>query len=519
MAPGFYYLCKIMRFKRNISPGHFLLWAVAVLTALLYIFMPLSGDDYAYKVVWHYPDIFQAIIHYPGFIKEHWLGINGRMANFLAPPLLNLIPKWAFALLCGAATWLMLYMALRWSGLWRSSGFLSTLLIAVVILAFPWWDSMQLFDCQLNYIWASALVLTALWLVFHSTPKGNFWLVGAAVVAFLGGMMHESATLPLFCGIAVWGLIHRHDSFPKPRVIILICFIIGGLIALCSPGIWHRAMAESVPDDTLGLLFLKSFAIVSIFWLTFAIMAFSRRGRLIIKDIISSPLVICAVATIPSVIIGLKSGIVGRTGWFGNLYALIVMFFMWHRFINVRRQGLVPVASWLLAAIVVLQMGATVVCQSHRDNEHERFVELFLASKDGVVYIDSESDDELPWWTLGRTRGIPDPDDYYPIYTLALYRDWGKTVPVILPEDAHLAVLRGTGTTELQNGDIITDRLTEGAYPYEYQLLQREYYYFKHPNGEWWIAQRITSTPHPLYHLSPLILDPGDRLPPELRDN
>lgn len=496
--------------SRECAPSRVLIWAVALLTAVLYTLMPLSGDDYSYKAIWHYPDVFQAFLHYSGFVLHHWLYVNGRLANFLAPPLLNLIPQWLFAILCGAATWLMLYISLRWGGLWRRGGFWSTLLIAAVMLAFPWWDSMHLFDCQLNYIWSSALVLTGLWFIMRPSPVAGMHKVGCCFVAFAGGMMHESASIPIIVGGACWLWLHRADRLPRGRKAIAIAFFAGTLLAICSPGIWDRVGNERIPDDTALMLFLKSFAIVGIFWLTLAAMACSRRGRAIIAAAMRTPLLILAIATVPAVVIGLKSGIVGRSGWFGSLYALIVMICLWRRMCPRIHARIIPLAaSWILAAAVTAQLSGTIIRQIPRTEDHRRFIEAYYASPDGIVYVDYERDNELPWWTLGRTRGVPDPDDTYLLYTVSLSRGWNEPLPIVLPSDALPAVKAHRGTTRLKSGDIITDSLPAGAEPLDDSLRT---YVFRATDGSLWTAQVIPSSGFDMYHLAPLVLDPGDRL-------
>ncbi len=491
-----------------------MLWAVGILTALLYLAMPLSGDDYAYKVVWHYPTIYDAILHYPGYLIHHWLHVNGRLANFIASPLLNLIPKWLLAIFCGAAIWLMLYISLKWSGLWRRGNFTASLLTATVMFAFPWWDAMQLFDCQFNYVWASALSLTALWFVTRPTAiEGHLSMLCVCLIATAGGMMHESASLPLLAGCAVWWWGNRHRQLPHGRKAVLLCFAAGTFAAISSPGIWHRATADAIPNDTIPLLFLKSFAIVGVLWLTISISSLWPSGRRAIKEMLHTPLLILAVATIPAVVIGLKSGIVGRSGWFGSLYALIVLMNLCQRLTHAAKPTISIAAAWGLALIVTSQLTGTTMLQLRRGADHLRFERAYAASPDGVVYLDHMRDTDLPWWTLGRTRGIPDPDDVYLMETFRYDQGADAPYPIVLPRDAEGATPAPGKILTLRNGDIISDILPDNAIPHPMKPGRPQLFIYRNTSDRrLWTAQTFHRGGRTLYHLAPLILDPGDRL-------
>lgn len=480
------------------SPAKWLLWAVALLTAALYKFMPFSGDDFAYKVVWHYPTLLDALIHYPGHIRFHWLEVNGRLANFLAPPLLNLIPHWAFALLCGAATWLMLYMMLRWSNTWHQGGFWSTLLIATAMLALPWWDSMQVFDCQLNYIWTTALVLSALWVAVRSKLRRRWQTACAALLCFAAGMMHESASLVVLAGLMVWILVQRPVLTSKQKM-LLLTFALGAAVALCSPGIWARATGDRPCDDSLLWLFLKSYPVVGVLWIA---MSLCRRTA---KKVLQTPLLILAAATVPAVVLGLASGIVGRPGWFASVFAIIVL----ARMLN-HHPLRCKVCSWVLAAIVVAHLSATVLWQYRQSIDYERFEAAFEASENGVVYLDHIRENEVPWYTLNRTRGVPDSDDLYLLECVSLNRGWVAPYPVVLPTDARAAVEDGFAT-RLACGDSISTQLPPGARPQPMKQGRPQVYVYRTSHHQLWTAQTIPGTHPQLYHLAPLIIDAGDR--------
>lgn len=500
--------------------GRAIVWAVAILTALLHAFMPYSGDDYAYFTHWDPSSPLASIIGFPREVARHWYYVNGRLANFIAPPLLASAPRWLLASACGAAIWLMLYMCLRWSGTWRRHSATAIFLTAVVALAFPWWDSMQLFDCQFNYVWASALVLSAMWLIAGPSDTGSpqsapgAWrTVGTAIVAAAGGMMHESASLPLLAGLVAWRVLGqpRRTFSPRSRV-ALICFIVGAAVAATSPGIWQRAAAASEPNDTLLWLFLKSDIIVGVLYAAMLAAWICPAGRRPLRDMLASPVLIFVVATVPALAISLRSGIVGRSGWFASLYALIALADLLRRLDTRLPRALVRVAAALLAATVLAHYAGTIVWQQRRFADFRRFEKAYEANSDGVVALDHIRDTALPRWTLNRTRGIPDPDDVYQLEMFARSHRRRIPYPVILPADALTALPAPGSVSVLASGDMLTDRLPAGAVPHPMRPGRPQLYIYRAADGELWTAQTFMREGRTLYHLAPLILDPGDRL-------
>lgn len=503
------------RLHRGIA-GPVLVLAVALLTALLYAFMPYSGDDYAYFTHWDTTSPLASLLGFPREVARHWYHVNGRLANFIAPPLLAAVPRWLLASACGVAMWLMLCMSLKWSGVWRRHHVLATLLIAVVVLAFPWWDSMQLFDCQFNYVWTSALVLSALWLITASTrdtaPVKPWKTFGTAIVAIAGGMMHESASLPLLVGLAAWRALDIRRPLPRRTRTLLLCFLFGTVVAATSPGIWHRAAAVSEPNDTLLWLFLKSDAIVGVFYAALLASAAFPRGRRLLRSMFASPVLILAVATLPALAISLRSGIVGRSGWFASLYAIIALTDLLRRLDLRIRPALSRAAAAALALLVVAHYAGCIVWQHRRYADFRRFEKAYAESSDGVVALDHIRDTQLPTWTLNRTRGIPDPDDVYQLEMFAQSHRRRTPFPVVLPSDALTRLPAPGATTVLKSGDMLSDRLPAGAVPHPMRPGRPQLYIYRAADGELWTAQTFMRGGRTLYHLAPLILDPGDRL-------
>ena len=135
------------------------------------------------------------------------------------------------------------------------------------------------------------------------------------------------------------------------------------------------------------------------------------------------------------------------------------------------------------------------------------FIEDYVASDDGLVYQDYTRDGQLPWWALGRLRGVLDPDDAWLLSTHAAYYREDAPWPVVVPIEAADHIPLDNEEYELLNGDLLTREL-----PYETEdiLLERERQTINlcEIDGRQWVAQAI---PAEGWHLSPRQLDLADR--------
>lgn len=460
--------------------------AVGLITFFICLFTPFSGDDWVYYDAANGRSIFGWIANGVG----HWLTTNGRLANIGFTPLL-VAPRWILSAVCGFFAALMYAEATRAASVNCFSGGFA-LMIALLTFALPWWDSMWMFDCQFNYVFAAALCLWAvrkMWQAPH-TPQWR-WL--AAAVCFAAGMMHEAASLPL----CIAGGVYLWAGGKRPDKLLATAFALGTAAVTFSPGIWMRAAGEHVADAPLHILLLQSdlAAAFVAFGLLFMTVSPTRRHRL--RQYLATPTGLFAVAAVVSMAISLASGIVGRSGWFAEIYAFIVI-------ISYCRSRLDCVASpATVIALVMPMVQLLVVCvvQFVAYNEYRAFEQRYRNSCDGVVYLDYTRDDEWPVLALNRLRGVLDPDDRYLLLTLRNHINPDAPLPVVLPTCAANYHFDG----ELYNDDIITSTLPPDAVTRPDGLI------LCHLNGREWVVQAYRSSHRQLYHLSPRQLDPGDR--------
>lgn len=495
--------------------SHILILSLLVIVAAAgvaeYTFMPYGGDDFAYMTTLRTSTGFDGrfpLWLYPKSVALHWLLSNGRMANFLAPLFLALFPKWLNSLILGCCMALLPLLILK-LGRVNDRPLLGVAVIAVVMWAFPWWDFMMTVDFALNYSVSTVSVL-AVGLLFRRRPDCRS--VAARVALFvLGGVagcMHEALTLPLLAGAGLYIWKNRlWSSLPAATRMLALGFAAGVAVVFLSPGIWSRFGQDFTPDDPLPILLLKSVPVtLSGLLLLIAVSLIpSSRPRLV--RFLSSDASVWIIASLLSTGFCAVGGIVGRSGWFSQTFALVAIcrWFSMSPVGRVKRPYLV--AASLLAILVSVQSVASAVVLCREGSRMIKAETLYGDSADGVVFFDIPRENELPLWTLGRARFIDD-DDRYQAHLLMLYYPLPR--PVFLPSAARRLNFATLHFARFSNGDIITDSCPPDAVlddSYDYPSVMR----VTDPDGAVRIAVPFTRADRTFYYVTPRILDLGDR--------
>jgi hypothetical protein len=485
-------------------PNKFIIGVIILLTIINIVIMVnthYAGDDWGYKGAFEGPAFYTPSYKaYPFWCHYHWRLINGRMANFIAPLCLNL-PKIVLGTLCGLVIGFLCYNIVTKSKS-QNNPLLAMIILLTAMWGFSWWDSFYLFDVNFCYVWASLAALLAVGVILSGRlySKRKTLLISALMIC--AGQFHEASSLPICGGLCIYYLLNR-NKWPQGRQWWpVIGYIIGALVVLASPRLWHRAMYEVEPNDPLLILLLKSDAIVLLMLLLIAGAMFKRTWRTTVLTELRGITGIFAIAAVLSMIISGISGIVGRSGWFAEIYALIAI----ARFINNHftpvNNKVVAVTSIILAILLLTQQSITAFWQIKMGRESDQFEEAFIKSSNGVVYQDVTYDNEIPGIVLSRVRGVPDADDFYSIYIYALY--FRKPTVVALPTDAKEAIENHTITDQitLHNGHIISRT------PPHYDNAKLHVYT---RDGQPWIVQEFEDSGIKYYYHSRRVHDPGDR--------
>ena len=465
--------------KRIASTGPW--WLLGVMTLMFFcqmLYTPLTGDDLAYANTFAGAEPYrESFAEYPRWCAFHWLHVNGRLANLLMPAL-AIGPHWLLCALCAAAFFALYWTAAKASG---SRGLWTFVLFALISWCLPWWDYMTIFDCQLNYIWASALSLGAYLLVSRDL-NNNWQLIPAILICFMGGMFHEGASVALCAGFILYAIVSGWRPSPRQWP-LLAAFALGTAIVTFSPGIILRATGAKAPDDSPLWIFLKSDPIAGLLWLVVIAGYILPRFRPGVVEFFKSKISILAIAAFVSMIISLASGIVGRSGWFAELFSIIVIIERLSKW----KTPKVAILQSLIVALLFYQSADLMLWQARIHRDYEKFETEYKKSPDGVVNLPALRDTDMPWWTLGRLRAIPDADDMYLLDKFARFHRADHPWPIVVAPTDSIAAEKPAGMRRIDYPDSEVYVTTVGGHEYVVDSVR----------GQW--------------RLTPRVDDPGDR--------
>ena len=213
------------------------------------------------------------------------------------------------------------------------------------------------------------------------------------------------------------------------------------------------------------------------------------------------------------------SGIIGRSGWFAQTFALIAIV-KWANDHNYKINRIVGgVASTILISAIAFHLVEVTRWQIKVGKEAEDVTSLYQRSTNGQVFYDATRDNQLPWWNLNKNRGVPDADDLYLLATFSTYYSNSGQPLVVLPtEVANIDFSNFADNDELHlsNGDIIKAGKTSTGTIFQSERENISIYLIN-KDGKDWVITPFTLEKYnglQLNHYTPCVLDPGDRLTP-----
>lgn len=495
-----------MRGRTLICLPYLMIGIIAVCTYISAYGMEFLGDDLNHGM--HTAEKFPHWYQWPLAIPYQWLTGNGRFGDMIGNVLLAQAPMWLLATLSGLMEGLLYLLAMKMSFPTKKSVLPRLVVLAVIMFTFPWWDSFFLFVCRINYIWTAALTLLTLWVTLfrHQEIKAS-WCFILIPMALTAGWGHEACGMPTAVGLLVY--IYSGNYFgklPKSNRWILIALIIGGFLSITSPCSYSRLGSARIPDDILPVLLLKSSFIALMLILFLAVACCFGYGRKIIMALCRTPWIVLTVAAISSIVFVAAGGVVGRSGLFSQIYALIAICGLIRKLTGEQRLWKGGMSVGLTSAFLFVIMAAHEcgVCayQIKGNQQLTQCRKLYEASSDGVVYASPIQRNEFPWWTLNKNKACIDNDDTWliEVYDLRLgnsqkhYRllpkalqnlDMNKARIANLPSEESIEQTRPAGTSA--DGRLLRDGV-------EQTVVE-----FTAANGEI------------LYYVAPRIIDPGDR--------
>lgn len=423
-----------------------MLWALLafMLAALAYIqyVTPYYGDDLTYQT-------FGDDQNWRGAIARHWDWLNGRLPNLLLALSVRYLPKSVVSLLAAALSvgwmWVLICMSLRTR---RPSVSAVVLLLGVILIAFPWWDDFLMLAIEYNYVVASLFGLLFLQLVL-AIRVSPVWIVPAMILSGAAGCMHEAQSAAILFGLAMYAAFNRATVFGGGlvnRLLLFGSFCVGSLVALSSPAV-SRAVFEGAgrSDGQWWFIVLCSCPMAAVLAMAVAILYIYNvwRGipfaKTLLGRLMHSDWSVFFFASIVSIVIVAFAGVIGRSGWFGNTFAMIALVrLVWPAVSGIRlRRGWRGSLAGVLVILIMAHLAAWAKVQTRLGRETENVTLAYLRSADGLVYSDGVLDRPTDWYLLGKAVTMPLPGQFFKTFTFS--RHFGTTSRPLLVLPLSLA--------------------------------------------------------------------------------
>lgn len=454
--------------------------AIGFLWAVFYLFTLLVGDDLNYTNVFSdangLGNGYYSNETLTSFLRNHYAGTNGRFGNVILTLALSYVPLWVTEVLCGLMVALLAALILYFAGLYpcRGKGLAAVAVTVFFAVFFPWYDYFDVMAVSFNYVWAAVFALGVLVLMKRDVPLPRNVVGATSVFLFclIAGAFHEALALPLCAGMLYVAVLKRAytpqalRALSRGRAAYLTAFVAGSLFPVMAPSLWARfCSAGNAADADAGVLILVSAPLTLAVILLILCELLTHGGRRRLRRYFTSENAIWPVAAICSLPIIAVGGIIGRSGFFSQIFALIALLQYCHPWTYIRvPRKFAATGAVAIALVTVAQMVA--LCIIHRDTymAGSRIYREYAHSADGIVYCDQPDESARPLWAWSRVRNLKVDDDFT-LYALQWHYKHARPL-VLLPEcarDVDLNGLSATAEVRLPSAGIIVGAIPAGA--------------------------------------------------------
>lgn len=427
---------------RRLSPAVWLTLAgIAVATALLDWWMPLTGDDLEFQQFLLADDPRGPVRHAIAFVIASLMSCTGRLFDFAGPIMVWALPQWLTSAITGVMGAVYFYAVLRAARVPRHRPATALLTIVATLIVTPWWDSLWLRTCQYNYVWGAAFCLLFI-TSFISRPgrrEPTLRTLALTLLAFLAGATHEQTGVAMtvtLAGFALWRGSWR--GWTRTQWCMAVALGVGTLITISAPSIWHRAATESYHFPVVTLL-VTTLPLFSVTVAAIAVcLCFAGSRRRVAAALGREGLFILIAACVAAVI-AVASGVPGRTGLFPEACAVALIAKIAVAVTHPARRPVSAGVCLLCMAVIAVHYSVTVRAQRVAFEEHTRMERLYSASAYGVIHMDYTGRYDFSPLTLLRVKGVPDEDDANQRQRLRRFMRKDGRPLVILPEALQAA--------------------------------------------------------------------------------
>lgn len=365
--------------------------AIGALFAVLIAITPAAADDLFFMIPdddvdsWSGPwEMMMAKIPWV------WQTQSGRLGNFVALLFLYLLPRLVAGIITGACVSFILFEMCSVAGVKRGS-VVSWLMMAVIVFAYPWYDYLTQITYSVNYVWAAAAVVGALWCFLNSETLPRPVYAVALIWTFASGWMHEGFGAPFCCGLTLWLVINRQHLNSR-KVLLWIFACAGTMMTAFSPTFWSRSQnggghAFEFPFREAVMQLGPAFLVFLVFMVSLAMVFLNKRMRIRINS--GGLLWIAVGGTAGALAVFLKYYSGPRTGAPLMLFSALGCGLSF-RILGERSCG--RCASWLIGIPTAICACVNLLCalvrQTELNKECHEVKRLFNDSSDGTIYMD-----------------------------------------------------------------------------------------------------------------------------------
>lgn len=402
---------------------------MAALYTALSLVTPYLLDDWTFMGVYRddvdggYAFSFRAWSDYYQYIRGF---DNGRIANFLSP-LSTMFTPWKelFPFLTGLLMPIIAILILPFREIEPGAdGKLKALLLAfawgLMIVGLPWRDTIFVRDYALNYIWASAInlaFLRLLWLICDKerARHDTTWiLIPAILLAITAGGWHEGFAAATLCGLGLLAIARRF-RLPGRFYLLTSIYLLSAIIFAMSPGMVGRiADHTGLPVQFSSIRTYVILLIVCVLLVIHIIRITQRKGDWKLNRSDSTILTVAVGIVFGGYFIAMATVNTARSYFWPDLAAICVALLLIKRIAatgsrssksNPGRKRTFSLISVLVALLCSAQSVSVIVWQDRYRKESEEIVNLLEHSETGIVYYDFKYPDRAPWYTLDIPTG------------------------------------------------------------------------------------------------------------------
>lgn len=387
------------------APSDYAKWCflaiIGLLTTLIYVETPLYFDDLRFRPGCKLHEVFSYngyswmsfIEACDNYISSMWFNDPNRLANYISPAILCLLPHWAFAIISGALTCLIILLMCKLVG---SKSLLGIAVMSFfVIFGLPWNEFMYSVMFSLNYIWSSVPILLTVWFItesFNGKSYSRKQFIFVCLTAIVAGWMHEGLSAPLLAGFTVyyiylWRQVTRRDK------ILFLCLAIGVFLCFCGPDIWQRSDMGAGHDPGVAplrwfiyygfynpvyFLFIISLVLSISLWSGWSKLSKQQKGFLLL----------IAVTTSAPIYFFFRFHYGERVIWMSRLLSPVGCLYLFNLYKTAIRHKYRTLIALICGIAPILNLGFAVIEQHKCRKEALEILSLYDQSETGSVFYD-----------------------------------------------------------------------------------------------------------------------------------